>query len=99
MDQTDRMLQFQGSCRHNRPNGVLCSISDLNGFILVITALENFTTKLVIKNNDKFDSPNAAFKNKLYTSYKLDPDSATIQSMEIINLKKSLVEVVGATIQ
>ena len=43
---------------------------------------------------------NDEFNGKKYTSYSLHPEgTATIQSMEIINLKHFLVEVLGAIIE
>ena len=46
-----------------------------------------------------FISGQYVFKDKKYTSYQLVPDSATIQSIEIINLKNFLTQVIGATIE
>ncbi|MBQ9814516.1 MAG: ATP-binding protein [Lachnospiraceae bacterium] len=57
-----------------------------------------FKTTLVVNNNDSFDSPDINYKGKKYTSYVLQPATATIQSMEIIKLKTFLTEVLGATI-
>lgn len=65
----------------------------------IISDLEEFKTVLKINKSDKFLSFNDKFKDKKYTSYQLVPDSATIQSIEIINLKNFLTQVIGATIE
>ena len=58
-----------------------------------------FKTTLKVTENDRFESPDEQFKGKNYTSYVLVPESATIQSMEIIVLKSFLVDVLGARIE
>ena len=58
-----------------------------------------FKTILKVNENDRFESPDNRFKGKKYTSYVLEPNTASIQSMEIIRLKSFLVEVLGATIE
>ena len=60
---------------------------------------EDFKTFLKINANDTFESPDEQFRSKKYTSYVLVPESASIQSMEIIRLKSFLTEVLGATIE
>ena len=65
----------------------------------IVEDMESFKTTLKIFTNDKFESNDDNFNGKSYTSYSLQPEgTATIQSMEIINLKHFLVEVLGATI-
>ncbi|MDD4752061.1 MAG: hypothetical protein PHT78_02250, partial [Desulfitobacteriaceae bacterium] len=65
----------------------------------IVTDIEDFETLVKINNNDKFASFDNNFKNKVYTSYKLAPSSATINDMEIISLRSILTEVIGAKIQ
>lgn len=66
----------------------------------IVEDIEPFSTTLKINKNDKFESNNEQFNLKPYTSFCLQPEgTATIQSMEIINLKTFLVEVLGATIE
>ena len=65
----------------------------------IVEDMESFKTTLKIFTNDKFESNDDIFNGKSYTSYSLQPEgTVTIQSMEIINLKHFLVEVLGATI-
>ena len=61
--------------------------------------MEEFKTFLRIKEDDIFESPDERFNKKKYTSYVLVPESASIQSMEIIKLKSFLIDVLGATIE
>lgn len=66
----------------------------------IVEDIESFSTTLKINKNDKFESNNELFNLKPYTSFCLQPEgTANIQSMEIINLKTFLVEVIGATIE
>jgi hypothetical protein len=60
--------------------------------------IEPLTAKLRINKNDRFQSMDQNFHDKTYVSYQLIPDSAQIQSMEIIVLKDLLKGVVGANI-
>lgn len=66
----------------------------------IIEDIEPFKTSLKINRGDKFLSGDEEYNGKPYTSYCLHPEgTAAIQSMEIINLKTFLVEVLGAKIQ
>ncbi len=65
----------------------------------VVTDIEDFTTKVFINKEDKFASYDDQFKNKIYKSYRLRPNSAQIKDMEIICLKEILLELIGATIK
>lgn len=64
----------------------------------IIADLEDFSVALKVNKNDSFRSSDTDFKGKSYRSYQLIPDSASIQSMEIIRLCTFLVDVLGATI-
>jgi len=65
----------------------------------IVVDIEDFKVSLKINKQDIFQSFDNDFKGKKYRSYQLIPDSATIQSMEIIRLKQFLVDVLGATIR
>jgi hypothetical protein len=60
---------------------------------------EPLTARLRIKKDDNFESFNEDFDNKKYKSYKLEPDRAVAQSMEVIVLKEILTDVIGAKIK
>ncbi len=64
----------------------------------VVTDMEDFETKLFINKQDKFSSYDEEYKNKVYKSYRLRPNSAQIKDMEIICLKEILTDIIGATI-
>ena len=59
----------------------------------IVTDLEEFKTNLKINKNDQFYSFNGSYKGQKYKSYKLEPASATIESMEIIVLKRPMLYV------
>lgn len=63
-----------------------------------IEDIEEFNATLRKNKSDIFSSFNDNFKGKKYTSYKLDPSSATVTSMEIICLKTLLQEILNAKI-
>lgn len=65
----------------------------------VVTDIEDFTTKMCVNKEDKFSSYDDEYKNKIYKSYRLRPDSAQIKDMEVICLKEILTDIVGATIK
>jgi hypothetical protein len=65
----------------------------------VVSDLQELKVVLKINKHDKFFSYDDNFKDKKYTSYQLIPDSANIQSIEIISLKTFIKEVVGAVIE
>lgn len=65
----------------------------------VVTDIEDFETKLFINRQDKFSSYDEQYKNKMYKSYRLRPNSAQIKDMEIICLKEILTDIIGATIE
>ncbi len=65
----------------------------------VIEDMEIFKAVLKKNRNDIFQSFDDDFRGKHYTSYKLEPDSAAIQSMEIIHLKSLLTDIIGAKIE
>jgi hypothetical protein len=65
----------------------------------VVMDLEDFSVALKVNKNDSFQSFDDGFKGKTYRSYQLIPDSASIQSMEIIRLNTFLIDVLGATIR
>ena len=65
----------------------------------IISDIEEFKTKLQINKDDKFNSFDENYKGRSYTSYQLVPDSATLQSMEIYNLKEILTQVLNANIK
>ena len=65
----------------------------------VVMDLEDFSVALKVNKNDSFQSFDPDFKAKTYRSYQLIPDSASIQSMEIIRLNTFLIDVLGATIE
>ena len=62
----------------------------------VIGDIENNRAQLKIIKNDIFKSPNEKFNNIKYTGYKLEPETASINSIEIINLKSILSEILKA---
>ena len=65
----------------------------------IVQDLEEFKTSLCVFNNDKFESNDENYNKKTYTSFVLSPEgTAQIESMEIIQLKSFVVEVLGATI-
>jgi hypothetical protein len=61
-----------------------------------ISDIENFEAFIKTNKTDSFVSSNNNFK-KNYCSYKLDPSSASITSMEIIVLKEILTKILNAT--
>lgn len=63
-----------------------------------VVDLDEKRTTLKVNKSDVFVSTNKDFDGKTYTSYVLVPELASIQSMEIINLKSLLTEVLEATI-
>lgn len=65
----------------------------------VVTDIEDFETKLFINRQDTFSSYDEQYKNKVYKSYRLRPNSAQIKDMEIICLKEILTDIIGATIE
>ena len=65
----------------------------------IVEDLEEFKAILKINKNDKFPSFDERFKDKQYVSYKLEPEAAAIQSMEIINLKTILTDLIRAKIE
>lgn len=65
----------------------------------ILEDLEGLKASLQINKNDKFESFDHSFKGKKFTSYQLVPSSSVIQSMEVINLKSILTEIIGATIK
>lgn len=65
----------------------------------VVTDIEDFETKLFINKQDKFSSYDDEYKNKIYKSYRLRPNSAQIKDMEIICLKEIITDIIGATIK
>ncbi|XDD53059.1 hypothetical protein AB3N62_11245 [Leptospira sp. WS4.C2] len=65
----------------------------------IIEDIEEYKTQLQINRSDSFQSFDSNFKDKPYVSYQLVPQNASIQSMEIIELKSLLTTVLGATIQ
>jgi len=58
--------------------------------------IEVFIAELKINPADKFVSGDANFHGKVFRSYNLIPESATLTSMEIVELKSILLDVVGA---
>jgi len=64
----------------------------------IISDIEDVKTKLTVNKNDTFYSFDDSFKGKIYTSFKLEPETAHFQSMEIICLKSILTQVIGARI-
>jgi hypothetical protein len=65
----------------------------------IICDIEDFNAIIKVNPTDKFPSLDDDHKNKTYKSYKLDPTAASIQSMEIINLKDILTTILGAEIK
>ncbi len=65
----------------------------------VIEDTEPLITRLRLNKDDNFESFDQSISNKKYRSYKLEPDSATAQSMEVIVLKEILTDVIGATFE
>ncbi len=63
-----------------------------------IEDIEEFKAKLVKNADDVFETFDSNYKQKTYTSYILQPTSATISSMEIVELKSLLIQVLGAKI-
>jgi len=62
----------------------------------IITDVEGLEVKLKVNDSDRFNSFDETFKNKEYTSFILQPNSAVIDSMEIIVLKNILTQVLNA---
>jgi len=60
--------------------------------------IEGVKAKLENNSNDKFKSNDDNFNGKIYESFKLNPDSAAYQSMEIIELKSFLTTILDAKI-
>lgn len=65
----------------------------------IVEDVEEFNVTLQLNKKDKFESFDQSFNGKQTTTYQLIPSSAVIQSMEIIVLKKLLVEVIGAKLE
>lgn len=65
----------------------------------VVEDVEKLTTRLRINKDDQFESFDRNFNKKKFESYQLIPDSAVIESMEVIVLKRLLSEVIGATLE
>jgi len=65
----------------------------------VVEDVEGLITRLRVNKNDCFESFDDDFNGKKFTSYQLIPDSAVIESMEVIVLKQLLSEVIGATLE
>lgn len=65
----------------------------------IIIDIEDVKTQLIINKTDRFYSFDDRFKGKPFVSYNLIPDAAHFQSMEILNLKAILTDVIGAKIQ
>jgi hypothetical protein len=62
----------------------------------IVQDIEDVKASLKVNKADKFLSFDDNFKNKQYKSYKLEPDSAQFQSMEVIYLKEFLRDFVDA---
>ncbi|PZX10128.1 histidine kinase/DNA gyrase B/HSP90-like ATPase [Breznakibacter xylanolyticus] len=62
----------------------------------IIEDNETFKAVLKVNKTDIFQSFDENLRGKKYTSYKLDPDAASIPSMEIIQLKSILTEILEA---
>jgi hypothetical protein len=65
----------------------------------VIEDVELFKVKLRVNKKDKFESFDTRFNGNEYTSYQLIPESAILQSVEIIVLKSLLSELIGAVMK
>jgi len=65
----------------------------------IIEDIESFKAVLKINRKDTFQSFNEEYKGKSYTSYKLEPNTAAINSMEVIKLKSILSDILGATFE
>lgn len=63
---------------------------------IISDASENLEVRLEINKDAPFESFDDNFMSKKYTSYQLMPKNPNIQSMEIVVLKKLLIEVIGA---
>jgi hypothetical protein len=64
----------------------------------IVEDLDESSAKLVINSQDRFPSFDERFQNKPYVSYKLDPLSASITSMEIIVLKEIIEKILRGDI-
>lgn len=65
----------------------------------IVSDIEDFQASLKINKSDFFASFDDDYKNNKYKSYILVPDSAQIQSMEILCLKEILKEFLGANFE
>lgn len=65
----------------------------------LISDVEDFETALKINKNDKFFSNDINYNGIQFASYKLEPYSSCISSMEVIVLKKILKDLLGVTIE
>ena len=65
----------------------------------IVEDMEDIKASLIEQKCDCFESNDEQFNSRKYTSYVLQPSTATIQSMEVICLKSFLQQVIGATIQ
>lgn len=63
-----------------------------------ISDIEGNIGQFKICKKDKFPSHIPNLNGKLFTGYKIEPESATIDSMEVIALDKVITEVLGGTI-
>jgi len=62
----------------------------------IISDIEGLEVNLELNSDDTFDSFNADYKGIKYRSYKFNPRSVVIESMEIIELKYLLQKIIGA---
>jgi len=76
----------------------ICYDLDLNNDDIV-EDLEDFKAKVETNPQDRFPSFDDRFKNKPYASYKLNPESAHITSMEIVVLKTVIEKILGGEIK
>lgn len=92
--------KLQSNVNHSFRNiyKIICFDIDMKeGDILRDT--EDLKVELKINKNDKFESFDDNFKRKKVTTYQLQPSSSAIQSMEVIVLKRILVEVIEASFE
>lgn len=61
----------------------------------IVTDLEGISAIYKSIKNDKFHSFDDNFKNKHYDSHKLEPNTASVQSMEVICLKELIFNLIG----
>ncbi len=65
----------------------------------IIEDIDTVKATLRVNQSDDFISPNFEFNKIKYTSYVLQPETARAESMEIIQLKTILTEILKATIR